>query len=46
MTPIQSLTDVSPAPSVQADEEAVMQAFLTGTPVDPEVARRVQSAAV
>jgi hypothetical protein len=31
-----------PDPSVQADEAAVMQAFLTGTPVDPEVALRVQ----
>jgi hypothetical protein len=29
--------------SIQADEEAVMQAFLKGTPVDPEVARRVQA---
>lgn len=28
--------------SVQADEEAVMRAFLTSTTVDPEVARRVQ----
>ena len=32
----------SRAPSVQADEEAVMRAFLTGTPLDPDVARRVQ----
>jgi hypothetical protein len=36
------LTDQSPDPFVQADEEAVLQAFLTGTPVDPEVAYRVQ----
>ena len=42
MTPLRSLTDKSPDPSVQADEEAVMQAFLTGTAVDPEVAHRVQ----
>jgi hypothetical protein len=42
MTPLSSLTDQSPDPSVQADEEAVMRAFLTGTPVDPDVARRVQ----
>ena len=34
--------DKSPDPSVQADEEAVMRAFLAGTPVDAEVARRVQ----
>ncbi|HBI44890.1 MAG TPA: hypothetical protein DDY78_18845 [Planctomycetales bacterium] len=37
-----SLTDQSLDPSVQADEEAVMQAFLTGTLVDPEVVYRVQ----
>jgi hypothetical protein len=42
MTPLNSVTAKSPDPSVQADEEAVMQAFLTGTPVDPDVARRVQ----
>jgi hypothetical protein len=42
MTPIHSPTDQSPDPSVRADEEAVMRAFLSGTPVDPEVARRVQ----
>ncbi len=35
-------TDQLSDPSVQADEEAVMQAFLSGTPVDPEVAHRVQ----
>ncbi len=28
-----SLTDKSPDSFVQADEQAVMQAFLTGTPV-------------
>ena len=37
-----SLTDEAPDPSLQADEEAVMRAFLSGTPVDPEIARRVQ----
>jgi hypothetical protein len=42
MTPFSSLTDNSPDPSVQADQEAVMRAFLTGTTVDPEVAHRVQ----
>ena len=36
------VTDQAPDPSVQADEAAVMQAFLAGTPVDAEVARRVQ----
>jgi hypothetical protein len=42
MTLPSSLTDESPDRSVQADEEAVMQAFLTGTPVDAKVAHRVQ----
>jgi len=42
MMPRKSLTDSSPAALVQADEEAVMQAFLTGTAVDPQVAHRVQ----
>lgn len=42
MLRINSLTDKSADPSVQADDEAVMQAFLTGTPVDPDVAHRVQ----
>jgi hypothetical protein len=37
-----SLIEKSSDPSVQADEAAVMQAFLTGTPVDPDVAKRVQ----
>jgi hypothetical protein len=27
---------------VRADEEAVLRAFLAGTPVDPGIARRVQ----
>jgi hypothetical protein len=40
--PFSCLTDKSPDPSVHADEEAVMQAFLTGNPVDPLVAQRVQ----
>ena len=35
-------TDQSPDPSIQADEQAVMQAFLTGTPVAPDVAQLVQ----
>jgi len=42
MTALNSLADKSPDPLVQADEKAVIQAFLTGTPVDPEVAHRVQ----
>jgi hypothetical protein len=42
MTSRHSPADKSPGPSTEADEEAVMQAFLTRTPVDPEVARRVQ----
>jgi len=42
MIRLNSLPDKSPDRSVQADEEAVMQAFLTGTPADPEVAHRVQ----
>jgi hypothetical protein len=29
-------------PALKADEEAVMRAFLSGMPVEPEVARRVQ----
>jgi hypothetical protein len=37
-----SRTDQLPDPSVQADEEAIMRAFLSGTLVDAEVARRVQ----
>ena len=35
-------SDQSHDRSVQADEEAVMQAFLSGTAVDPGVAHRVQ----
>jgi hypothetical protein len=37
-----SLTDASRDPRVQADEEAVMESFLVGMPVDSDVARRVQ----
>jgi hypothetical protein len=37
-----SPTDTSTDPAIRADEEAVMKAFLSGTPVDPDVARRVQ----
>jgi hypothetical protein len=42
MTSLNCLTDQSPDPSVRADEEAVMQAFLSGAPLDPDVAQRVQ----
>jgi hypothetical protein len=42
MMHLNSLTAKSTDSSVQADEEAVMQAFLAGTPVDPDVAHRVQ----
>ena len=34
--------DTSPDPFIRADEEAVMQAFLAGKPVDPAVAERVR----
>ena len=44
MTPPSLPTDKSPDPSAQADEDAVMRAFLAGTPVDADVARRVQIA--
>jgi hypothetical protein len=37
-----SLTGKTPESSSQADDEAVMRAFLSGIPVDPDVARRVQ----
>ena len=40
--PLSTLAEQPPDPSVQADEGAVMRAFLTRTPVDPDVARRVQ----
>jgi hypothetical protein len=42
MTLLRSLTDSPSDAATQADEEAVMRAFLAGAPVDPEVARRVQ----
>lgn len=42
MTQLNSLTDKPPDLRVQADEAAVMQAYQTGTPVDPDVAHRVQ----
>jgi len=42
MTPINSLPNESTSASVLADEEAVMQAFLAGTALNPDVARRVQ----
>ena len=32
--------------NVQADEEAVMASFITGKPLDPEVARRVHERAL
>ncbi len=42
MARVNSLIDKNSDPSIQADDEAVMQAFLTGTPVDPDIAHRVQ----
>ena len=42
MTRLSTLTNEAPDPLVQADEEAVIQAFLTGTLADPDVAHRVQ----
>ena len=42
MMPLNSHTSDVPDPAVQADDEAVMQAFLMGTPLDPDVAHRVQ----
>jgi hypothetical protein len=41
MTPPSSGAEKSDV-SAEADDEAVMRAFLTGTPVHPDVARRVQ----
>jgi hypothetical protein len=32
-------------PSVEADEQAVIDSFVTGTPLDPEVAKRVHERA-
>jgi len=37
-SPTNELSD----PSVRADEEAVIQAFLAGYPVDPAIAHRIQ----
>lgn len=42
MTPSTMLTNSPPDPAARADEDVVMRAFLSGTPVDPDVARRVQ----
>ena len=42
MIRVTSITDESTERTAQADEEAVMQAFLAGAPVDAEVAHRVQ----
>jgi hypothetical protein len=42
MTRLGSLTNKFPDSLIQTEEEVVMQAFLNGTPVDPDVARRVQ----
>ena len=42
MVHVNSLTDKNFDPSIQADDAAVMQAFLAGTPVDPDIAHRVQ----
>jgi hypothetical protein len=42
MLPTSSITHECTDPAVQADDEAVFQAFLSGTPVDPAVAQRVQ----
>ena len=39
---LSSLTDKCTSSSVQADEEAVMQAFLSGATVAPDIASRVQ----
>jgi hypothetical protein len=42
MAHVKSHIDKNSDPSIQADDEAVMQAFLAGTPVDPDIAHRVQ----
>jgi hypothetical protein len=42
MVSVVPLNDNTRDPAAQADEEAVLEAFLAGTPVDPEIARRVQ----
>jgi hypothetical protein len=38
--------DLAPTPQSLADEDAVMAAFVNGTPVDPEVGRRVHERAM
>ena len=42
MVRLQSATDKSAVAIVPSDDDAVMQAFLTGTAVNPDVAIRVQ----
>jgi hypothetical protein len=42
MIRITSTPNASADDSIRADEEAVMQAFLAGAPVDPDVTHRVQ----
>jgi hypothetical protein len=42
MTCLNSHTEKSPDPSIRKDDDAVMKAFLARTPVDPDIARRVQ----
>ena len=38
--------DLAPNAQSRADEDAVMAAFVSGVPVDPEVARRVHERAM
>jgi hypothetical protein len=42
-----NITNIMPVtePTVESDEQAVMASFLAGTPLDPEVARRVHERA-
>jgi hypothetical protein len=42
MIRITPLPNTSTDDSIRSDEEAVLQAFLAGAPVDPNVAHRVQ----
>jgi hypothetical protein len=47
MTPsILNANDLAPDAQSRADEDAVMAAFVNGTPVDPEVGRRVHERAM
>jgi hypothetical protein len=39
-------TEPTTDPSIEADEEAVMASYVTGCPLDPEVARRVHERAM